>query len=154
MHGCLTLGSESVYDRNIILRNIKVDKSDRVLWLKMRPDTPQHYEFITVENITGTTGSALVIRPWTQFYKKDERKDMPLSQCNNITLRNIRMECKNFFNVGESDNYRLTDFTFENINVYDRVNAFDKNIIENTKIRNMMINGKKITASPHTNGTW
>ena len=79
---------------------------------------------------------------------------MPLSQCNNITLRNIRMECKNFFNVGESDNYRLTDFTFENINVYDRVNAFDKNIIENTKIRNMMINGKKITASPHTNGTW
>ena len=154
VHGCLTLGSESVYDRNIILRNIKVDKSDRVLWLKMRPDTPQHYEFITVENITGTTGSALVIRPWTQFYKKDERKDMPLSQCNNITLRNIRMECKNFFNVGESDNYRLTDFTFENINVYDRVNAFDKNIIENTKIRNMMINGKKITASPHTNGTW
>lgn len=154
VHGCLTLGSESVYDRNIILRNIKVDKSNRVLWLKMRPDTPQHYEFITVENITGTTGSALVIRPWTQFYKKDERKDMPLSQCNNITLRNIRMECKNFFNVGESDNYRLNDFTFENINVYDRVNAFDKNIIENTKIRNMMINGKKITASPHANGTW
>ena len=66
VHGCLTLGSESVKDRNIVLRNIKVDKAQRVLWLKMRPDTPQHYEYVTVDNIQGTTGSFLVIRPWTQ----------------------------------------------------------------------------------------
>ena len=69
VHGCLTLGSESVYDKNIVLSNIDVNKANRVLWLKMRPDTPQHYEYVTVENIKGTTGSFLVVRPWTQFFK-------------------------------------------------------------------------------------
>lgn len=143
VHGCLTLGSESVTDRNIILRNIEVNRANRVLWLKMRPDTPQHYEYVTVENIHGTTGSFLVVRPWTQFFKMDERKDMPLSQCNNIVMRNIQMDCKNFFDVGTSDKYRLTDFTFENINVNDQTKAFDKNAIENTKVKNVTINGAK-----------
>lgn len=139
VHGCLTLGSESLTDRNIILRNIEVNKANRVLWLKMRPDTPQHYEYVTVENIRGTTGSFLVIRPWTQFFKMDERKDMPLSQCNNIVMRNIDMDCNNFFDVGASDKYRLTDFSFENIIVSDKTKAFDKSLIINTKVKNVVI---------------
>lgn len=144
VHGCLTLGSESVYDRNIVLRNIDVDNADRVLWLKMRPDTPQHYEYVTVENITGTTGSFLVIRPWTQFFKPEDRADMPLSQCNNIVMRDIDMKCNNFFDVGTSDKYRLYDFTFEDINVSDKRNAFDAKLIEKTKVKNLKINGSSL----------
>ena len=98
--------------------------ANRVLWLKMRPDTPQHYEYVTVEDITGQCGSFLVVRPWTQFFKPEDREDMPLSQCNNITIRNIQMKTKNFFDVGTSDKYRLKDFTFENINVTDEKKAF------------------------------
>lgn len=143
VHGCLTLGSESVEDRNIILRNIEVNMANRVLWLKMRPDTPQHYEYVKVENITGTTGSFLVVRPWTQFFKMDERKDMPLSQCNNIIIKNIKMDCNNFFDVGISDKYHLADFSFENINVTDKKPSFDKNLIEGTKVKNVFINGKR-----------
>ena len=51
------------------------------------------------------------------------------------------MKCKNFFDVGTSDKYRLVDFTFENINVEDEKNAFDKTMIENTTVRNVIING-------------
>lgn len=80
VHGCLTLGSESLMDHNIVLRNIKCLRANRVLWLKMRPDTPQHYEYVTVENITGNTNSFLVVRPWTQFFKPENRPDMPKSQ--------------------------------------------------------------------------
>ena len=139
VHGCLTLGSESVYDKNIVLSNIDVNKANRVLWLKMRPDTPQHYEYVTVENIKGTTGSFLVVRPWTQFFKPEKRDDMPLSQCNNIVLRNIKMDCNNFFDVGTSDKYKLKDFTFENILVSDKKQAFDPNMIENTVVKNVKI---------------
>ena len=142
VHGCLTLGSESLDDRNVILRRIHVKSATRVLWLKMRPDTPQHYEYVTVEDITGHCGSFLVVRPWTQFFKPEAREDMPLSQCNNIVMRNIRMDCKNFFDVGTSDKYRLKDFTFENINVNDETDAFDKAMIENTTVKNVVINGK------------
>ena len=64
---------------------------------------------------------------------------MPLSQCNNITIRNIRMTTKNFFDVGTSDKYRLTDFTFENINVNDEKKAFDPTLIENSTATNVNI---------------
>ncbi len=113
VHGCLTFGSESIYDRNVILRNCKVEEAQRVLWLKMRPDTPQHYEYVKVEGITGSCGSFLFIHPWTQFYKPGDRPDMPLSLCNNITIKQINMTCGQFLNVKTSDKYVLKDFTLD-----------------------------------------
>ena len=113
VHGCLTLGSESLHDRNIILRNCHSEQSSRVLWLKMRPDTPQHYEYVLVEGITGQCGSFLFIHPWTQFFKPQERDDMPLSRCNNIVIRNIRMTSKIMWDVKTSDKYELIDFSYD-----------------------------------------
>ena len=140
VHGCLTLGSESLHDWNIILRDCQIDNAARVLWLKMRPDTPQHYEKIRVERLTGSCNSLLTIRPWTQFFKPEERADMPLSECHDVTLRDIRMTCRNFFDVGTSDKYRLHHFTFEDIDVQDQRNAFNATLIEDATVRNVMIN--------------
>ena len=139
VHGCLTLGSESLYDKNIVLRRCKITEATRVLWLKMRPDTPQHYEYVTVENVEGNCGSFLVVRPWTQFFKPEDRDDMPLSTCNNIVIRNINMDCKNFFDVGTSDKYQLRDFTFENCKVRDQKKAFDASLIENCVVKNLVV---------------
>lgn len=113
VHGCLTLGSESLHDRNVILRNCQTDNANRVLWLKMRPDTPQHYEYVLVENITGHCDRFLFIHPWTQFFKPGDRKDMPLSRCNNVTLRNIKVDTKTMIDVKTSDKYQLIDFTLD-----------------------------------------
>ena len=55
-------------------------------------------------------------------------------------MTNINMECKNFFDVGTSDKYSLCDFTFRNINVKDKKKAFDKTLIENTVVENVVIN--------------
>ena len=118
VYGCLTLGSESLHNRNIILRRCKTTNADRVLWLKMRPDTPQHYEYITVENITGHCGRFLFVHPWTQFYKPEKRDDMPLSQCNHIVMRNIQVETPVMLDVEPSDKYKLTDFWLEGQQVY------------------------------------
>jgi len=62
-----------------------------------------------------------------------------LSQCNNITIRNIQMTTKNFFDVGKSDKYRLVDFAFENISVVDEKKAFDETLIENCTVKNVQI---------------
>ena len=143
VHGCLTLGSESLHDRNIILRNCSAENTDRVLWLKMRPDTPQHYEYVLVESFTGKCTRFLFIHPWTQFYEMGDRPDMPLSACNNIVIRDIRMNCNHFFDVALSDKYTLRDFTFERINVSDEKDAFDANLIPNTIVKDVVINGVK-----------
>ena len=141
VHGCLTLGSEALHDRNVILRRCTFTDANRVLWLKMRPDTPQHYEYVTIEDVSGDCSSFLVVRPWTQFFKPENRPDMPLSTCNNITIRNAKVKSKNFFDVGKSDKYKLTDFTFENCVVEDEKEAFDKTLIDNCVTKKLKING-------------
>ena len=152
VHGCLTLGSESIHDRNIVMRNIRVDKAQRVLWLKMRPDTPQKYEYVTIDNISGATGSFLVVRPWTQFFKPSERADMPLSQCSHITMRNISMDCDNFFDVALSDKYQLSGFAFENIDATDVRMAFDAKLIEGTVVKNVNIKKRESANGLKTTG--
>lgn len=139
VHGCLTIGSESLHSHNVILRDITFNKATRVLWLKMRPDTPQHYEYIRLERLKGNSGSFLVIRPWTQFYAPGDREDMPLSQCNNITIKDVEVECSNFFDVGLSEKYALSDFTFERCQVKDKKHAFDASLIPGTTVKDVVI---------------
>lgn len=139
VHGCLTIGSESLHSYNVIVRNITFSQAHRVLWLKMRPDTPQHYEYIRLENLSGTCGSFLVIRPWTQFYTPGDRPDMPLSQCNDVTIRNVNVDCTNFFDVGLSEKYALRDFIFRDSQVRDKKKAFQADMIQNTTVTNLTI---------------
>lgn len=112
-HSCLTCGSESVHNRNVILRRTHVDQATRLLWLKMRPDTPQHYEHILVEDVWGSVTHFLYIHPWTQFFDLQGRKDIVKSRADHITMRKCRLACKTQFNVERSDQYSLSDFTFE-----------------------------------------
>ena len=140
-HGCLTLGSESIYNHNIILRRIQVDKATRLLWLKMRPDTPQRYEYVTVEDITGNTGQFIYIQPWTQFFDLKDRKDPPMSYSNHITMRNCQMEVDHFFNVkSQDDQYKLTNFHFENLKIKVKKNGeFPTSYVDGFIVKNVEI---------------
>lgn len=153
-HGALTFGSESIHNRNIILRRIKVNHAERLLWLKMRPDTPQIYEYVLVEDIEGhDIGNFIFIRPWTQFFDLKGEQVSGMSYARNITMRNIKLDCNNFFNVGIADKnsttpgykFKLSDFRIENIEVTAKnYLEIDTSIIENFKLKNVTINKKKL----------
>jgi len=137
-HGCLTLGSESVYNRNLILRRIKVNEANNLLWLKMRPDTPQLYEYVTVEDIEGNGKNFLLVAPWTQFYDLKGRESVPMSYSDHITMRNITFDCDVFFNVKQQeDQYHLSNFTFENLTVKAKNADFHQEYVENFVVRNV-----------------
>ena len=137
-HGCLTLGSESVYDHNIILRRIKVTEANNLLWLKMRPDTPQLYEYVTVEDIEGNGKNFLLIAPWTQFYDLKGRENVPMSYSQYITMRNITFDCNVFFNVKQQeDQYHLSNFTFENLAITAKNADFHQEYVENFTVKNV-----------------
>ena len=142
-HGALTCGSESIHNRNIILRRIHITNANRLLWLKMRPDTPQQYEYILVEDITGDADHFLYIKPWTQFFDLKDRKDIPISYSNHVTMRNIDFKCDNFFSVEKSDQYQLTNFTFENLNIKAKNGKCDKEMIDNFIWKKVSINNIK-----------
>lgn len=139
-HSCLTCGSESIHNKNILLRNCISDKAKNLLWLKMRPDTPQKYEYITVESICGNVNVLLYIKPWTQFFDLKGREDIPLSYADNITLKDIDITCNTYFGVTKADDqYKLTNFIFENLNIITRKNGFKDDIIENLFLNNVVV---------------
>jgi polygalacturonase len=138
-HGCLTCGSESVHNKNIILRRIKVEHGQRLLWLKMRPDTPQNYEYITVEDITGFVSNFIFIKPWTQFFDIEGRTEIPLSYGDHITMRNINMTCDKFFEVQKSDQYKLSNFVFENITLNAKGSPLDESQVEGFVVKNVNV---------------
>lgn len=139
-HGCLTCGSESVHNRNIIMRRINVSSGFNLLWLKMRPDTPQNYEYITIEDVTAVVDSFININPWTQFYDLKDRHDIPLSYASNITLKNCSCRCKTFFNVlRDNTQYILKNFYFINLDICTDQSCFNPDYIDGITVDNLNI---------------
>ena len=139
-HGCLTCGSESIHNRNIIIRRLHVNNAANFLWLKMRPDTPQHYEYITVEDVNANIINFISINPWAQFFDLKDRDDMPKSSINHIVMKNCECECNTYFNVtAQKEQYDMEDFTFENLSITTKHNGYTDGIVKNMVIKNVHI---------------
>lgn len=131
-HSCLTCGSESVHNKNILFRDSVADGPYSMLQLKMRPDTPQLYEYITVDNIKCRVASLININPWTQFFDLKGRKSITLSYAENITIRNSEAECNTFFNVLKNEKqYLLSNFTFKNLTVKAKNIEYSDDAVKN-----------------------
>ncbi|WP_246154722.1 rhamnogalacturonidase [Sphingobacterium allocomposti] len=144
-HSALTCGSESIHSYNVIFRNNTLDRAKKLLQLKMRPDTPQEYEHILIENVKGNAGSLLFIKPWTQFFDLKGEKDIKLSYARHIVLRNVTLDVDILFDVHNSEQYKLSDFTFENMTVNAAKRPYiHQEYIQNFTLRNVVVNGKNV----------
>ncbi|GGM95673.1 exopolygalacturonase [Dyadobacter beijingensis] len=143
-HAALTCGSEAIHNRNVVMRNCHIENAMRVLWLKMRPDTPQRYEFISVENVDGYAYSLIYVKPWKQFFDLKGRKDVPLSYSDHISLKNIRLKCEVFFDVNPGDSDKLSKFSFENLDITAKNDAYDKSVVQDFTLNNVKVNNKMV----------
>ena len=93
-HSCLTLGSECPAASNVVMRGCRVDGAGRLLWLKMRTDTPQRYSDVLVENCSGTCGMMLDAGAWRQYEVTGGRPAAELmSRCSRVTMRGNVLTC-------------------------------------------------------------
>ena len=139
-HSVLTCGSESIHNRNIIVRDNKINGAWQLTHFKLRPDTPSLYEYISIENINGTlTGSFINLNPWTQYAVSIDREDMPISKVEHISYKNCHLEAGIFFNVSKGNNYSIDDLSFSDIEVITKDKGIDMNNINNVKINNVVI---------------
>ena len=113
----MTCGSESIHNYNVVLRNSQVKDASRLLHLKMRPDTPQHYEYLTVDNIKGNVKTFIYVKGWNQFFDLKGEARPKKGLANNITIKNIDLICETAFSIEKSDLFDLKDFTFENFKI-------------------------------------
>lgn len=145
-HAALTCGSESIHNRNILMRNCKVEDVARLIHLKMRPDTPQKYEYITMEGIEGSGMNCIYIRPWTQFFDLKGRETPPVSVSENITFKDIKMKVRSFTSIGITENDRLKNFIFEDMEIEAQNATFDTAVFDGLVLKNVKVNGKLIGA--------
>lgn len=138
-HGCITCGSESIHNKNVIVRRINVAETTRLLWLKLRPDTPQNYEYIRIEDISGKVNYMLVAKPWTQFYNMQGEGDNPKSKASNVTIKNCKLVCQNYFAVEKSEQYTLSNFEFIDLDIQTKEDKFKEGIIDNLIRKNVAV---------------
>jgi alpha-L-rhamnosidase len=148
-NGLITCGSEATAIRNVTVRNCRMTGRATVLTLKLRPDTPQHYENITFDGIT-LAGSGRIINcaPWTQFFELNGHP-APSRIVNKITLRNLHGEYGALGTLRGNNGDVLRDITLENFDVKVSTDRVGERLIlgatENLVVKNVIVNGKAYT---------
>ena len=139
-HSGLTCGSESIHNKNILVRRIVVDGISQMLHFKLRPDTPQRYEYITVENIKGNILDSFInISPWTQFFDLKGRTDKSMSTVSNIEIKDCDCSCCQFFNVSSSRDYHLRSFSLKDLKIQAENKQNGYNSVEDISLENVTI---------------
>lgn len=144
-HTALTLGSEAVHCNNVVLRNSRLDECSNMLHLKMRTDTPQLYENVLIENVSGVVRNNFVnCNPWSQFADLEGRTQQDvISRARNVTIRNCDVTAKRFMSAAENDSVsELSDFTFSNVTVRCEDGETHEKFIRGAVFDNVRIEGK------------
>jgi alpha-L-rhamnosidase len=144
-NGLITCGSEATVVRRVTARNCVMSGRATVLTLKLRPDTPQHYEDITIENIKLAGGGRLLnVAPWTQFF---DLKGLPAPSrtVNNVTLRNITGSYRALGVLRGNPGDTLRDITLENIDVKLADETFAPGPVQNLVLKQVVVNGKAVS---------
>ncbi len=142
VHASLTLGSECIHAKNIVMRNCKVNNNRPLLHMKMRPDTYQVFEDITIENITGKCGSVLQIKPWTQFFNMEGSAAKPYAIVRNINFSDIDVSCETLGMFKGNPTDSISNITLKNIRAQVKNTEIDVPY-ETVKFENVKVNGKE-----------
>lgn len=146
--GVLTVGSEATIVRDIIVENCRIIGNVRVVTLKLRPDTPQHYENITFRNITSeaAAGAILSVQPWSQ-YANLQGQAPPHSVVRNLSLVGIKGHFAAFGvirpNPGQTE---ISDVLLKDFDVELQRDKLAASGVKDLKFENIIVNGKSQSA--------
>jgi alpha-L-rhamnosidase len=117
----VTCGSEATIVRDVIVEDCTIagpeSRGINMLRLKLRTDTPQHYEDIHYRNITlDGVGTLINMSPWTQ-YEDLKGQPRPTHVVRNITLKDIKGNFGNFGQIRPNPGDVIEGITLENVDV-------------------------------------
>jgi polygalacturonase len=145
VHAAVTCGSEAIHVNRLTVRNCRVDNDRPLLLFKMRPDTYQLYENITVDHVTGRCGTIVTLSPWMQFFDLAGSTEKPFGTIRNITISNVKVQCKQFAVLNGNLTDKVSNFTFSNVAATAPTAAFP-NKYPDVKFTNVTLNGAPLEA--------
>jgi len=148
-NGVVTCGSEATVVRNVVVRNCRVTGQTNLLCLKLRPDTPQHYHDILIENITlsGGKGHLLQVAPWTQFFDLKGHASPPRA-IERVTIRNVTGDFGAFGVLGGNPGDRLSEIRLESIQVTLSDDRLILGKVDRLTLADVVVNGKPFELPP------
>lgn len=143
-HGILTLGSECIHARNIVVRNCNLKTHCALLRMKMRPDTWQTYEGILIENINGTCGTVIDMKPWKQFFTLEGSDERPTGIVRDIVIKNVDVECNSLGTIAGNPDDKVSNIILKDLTLKAENPDF---VCEYPQVKfdNVVINGKSVT---------
>lgn len=142
--GVVTCGSEATIVRDVNIEHCTA-RGTNVLRLKLRPDTPQQYENITLNDII-MEGSAtlLSVAPWTQYFDLKGQAP-PKSLIRNISITNIKGSGNSLGAIKGNPDTDFGSFTIKNVDLQLRNTNFIHPNFDGLKLENVVVNGTRIT---------
>lgn len=147
-HSVMTLGSEATLVRDILVEDCRVTGHVlNVAVLKLRPDTPQHYENVHLRNLSlqSERGAIVSVQPWTQYVDL-KGAPPPKSIVRNIRLEGITGRYGGFGrirpNPGQTE---ISDIVFKDIALTLSDPRPDIAGASGVRLENVVVNGKTAT---------
>ena len=146
--GVLTVGSEATIVRDVIVENCRIVGHVRVATLKLRPDTPQHYEDIIFHNVASesTAGAILSVQPWSQ-YANLQGEAPPHSVVRNLKLIGIKGHFAAFGtirpNPGQTE---ISNVLLKDFNVVLQQEKLAASGVTDLKFEDVIVNGQRQSA--------
>lgn len=146
----VTCGSEATIVRDLVVENCQVLGGMNVLCLKLRSDTPQHYEGIHLRDLTlDNPGGMLVkIAPWSQY--TDLKGSLPpQSTVSNVSISDVKGRYGSLGIIqGNRGQTEISDITLKDIDVSLKNPKLKASGVKNLGIEHVLVNGKPF--SPQT----
>jgi alpha-L-rhamnosidase len=143
--GIVTFGSEATIVRNVTIQRC-ITLRPTVLRLKLRPDTPQQYENITMNDITMVDGGAVFkVSPWTQYFDLKGQAP-PKALVRNISISNLHGKGSSWGEITGHSQAAISNILIENTDVDLKTANFRLGNVQNLRFRKVKVNGKTMAA--------
>ncbi|SHM80722.1 Polygalacturonase [Chitinophaga jiangningensis] len=141
--GLVTCGSEATIVRDVVVKN-SITRGPTVLRLKLRPDTPQQYENILLENITVENGGAIFkVSPWSQYFDL-MGQEPPASTVRNVQIKNIHGNAQTWGELFGHARATITDIRVSDAKLQLAEPGLKLGNVEGLRSENVIVNGQQL----------
>ncbi len=149
--GIMTCGSEATIVRDVDIKRCTT-KGPTVLRLKLRPDTPQQYENISIEDITMEGNSAIFrISPWTQYFDLKGQAP-PKALVQNIKISKVHGSGGSWGEITGHAQTTIQNIEVKKVDLQLKSADFKLGNVQGLQFKKVKVNGKK-TEAPATSKT-
>jgi polygalacturonase len=143
--GIMTCGSEATLVRDVDIKRC-ITRGPTVLRLKLRPDTPQQYENITIDDVTMEGGGVIFkVAPWTQYFDLKGQAP-PTALVHNIKISNVHGTANSLGEISGHAQATIRDIVVKNVDLQLKNTDLKLGNVQALQFKKVKVNGKKMKA--------